>query len=129
MRRMFALGLLFCAITLNTFAKSWETASENLIRRVVKSRASEFHVKEIPASEGRDVFEIESREGKVILSGNSPVAVASALNWYLKYFCHRQVSWNCLEVELPDVLPEVRLLSSDASLILCASPPDNSVDG
>ena len=62
MRRMFALGLLFCAITLNTFAKSWETASENLIRRVVKSRASEFHVKEIPASEGRDVFEIESRE-------------------------------------------------------------------
>lgn len=108
MKKMFVLGLLLCAITLSAFAKSWETASENLIRRVVKARASEFCVEAIPSFQGRDVFEIESREGKVVLRGNSPVAVASALNWYLKYFCRQQVSWNHFEVELPALLPEVK---------------------
>lgn len=107
MIRILVFGLLFCAITLNAFAKSWKTASEELVQRVVKARASAFRVEAIPAAEGRDVFEIESREGKVVLRGNNPVAVASALNWYLKYYCHRQVSWNCLEVELPGSLPEL----------------------
>ncbi|WP_294481083.1 alpha-N-acetylglucosaminidase N-terminal domain-containing protein [uncultured Bacteroides sp.] len=53
-----------------------------LIERVVgKKFARLFKVEALTAIEGRDVFEIESQNGKIILRGNSPVAVASALNW------------------------------------------------
>ena len=85
-----------------------EKASRALLERVVKAGADRFVVEEIPAtSAGKDVFEIESRGRKIVLRGNSPVAVASGLNWYLKYFCRRQVSWNHFDVDLPDPLPAV----------------------
>ena len=29
----------------------------------------------------------------VLLQGNSGVALASALGWYLKYYCHVEISW------------------------------------
>lgn len=79
-----------------------------LIERVVgKEYARLFKVEDLTDVEGRDVFEIESQNGKIILRGNRPVAVASALNWYLKYYCSRQVSWNNLTVSMPEKLPEV----------------------
>lgn len=79
-----------------------------LIERVVgKEYARLFKVESLTAVEGRDVFEIESQNGKIILRGNRPVAVASALNWYLKYYYSRQVSWNNLTVSMPEKLPIV----------------------
>lgn len=79
-----------------------------LIERVVgKEYARLFKVEDLTDVEGRDVFEIESQNGKIILRGNRPVAVASALNWYLKYYCSRQVSWNNLTVSMPEKLPIV----------------------
>lgn len=102
---LFLFLLLF--VGLQGEAKEWKKASEQLIRRVVKERASSFVVEAVESVDGKDVFEIEGDGKRVILRGNSPVAVASALNWYLKYFCHRQVSWNQLEITLPDELPLV----------------------
>ena len=55
-----------------------------------------------------DIFEIEARAGKIILRGNDAVSVASALNWYLKYDCHCDLSWRCGDqLRLPDPLPSV----------------------
>lgn len=99
--------MLLWMVGSQVFAKDWLPASEGLIRRVVKERVSDFVVEKVPAVDGKDVFEIENRKGKVVLRGNSPVAVASALNWYLKYYCHRQVSWNNFDIVLPDVLPVI----------------------
>jgi Alpha-N-acetylglucosaminidase (NAGLU) N-terminal domain len=45
---------------------------------------------------------------KIVLRGNNGVAVASALNWYLKYFCHCQVSWCGDNLDLPAPLPVVK---------------------
>jgi len=67
-------------------------AARALIQRVLPKRASAFSVEIIPAQDGADVFEIESVGDTVVLRGNSGVAVASALNWYLKYHCQRQLS-------------------------------------
>lgn len=83
-------------------------AAEALVERVVgDAHAGSFVVEEIPAHQGNDVFEIESIDGKVVLRGNRPVAIASALNWYLKYVCLAQYSWSDLSVSLPAVLPSV----------------------
>ena len=71
-----------------------DDAARGLIGRVVPKHAARFVVETIPAEQGRDVFEIESRGGpfddaqgrKIVLRGNNGVAVASALNHYLKNF-------------------------------------------
>src|SRR5215469_5928426 len=83
-------------------------AAQGLVERILPKQAKQFVIKTIPWENGRDVFEIESRDGKIILSGNSPVSIASALNRYLKEFCHCDISWNCGDqLSLPKKLPAV----------------------
>lgn len=112
MRNMKILvGFVLAALVLpvvQLYAAGGHKPVEALIARVVgKKDARLFEVEYLPAVQGKDVFEVESRNGKIVLRGNRPVAVASALNWYLKYYCKRQVSWNSLTVSLPDELPGV----------------------
>jgi|GEM_PF-175052 len=92
---------------------AWVPAAKGLIGRVVPMRAGAFVVE--PLASGvtvagapeKDVFEVESRGGKVILRGNDGVAVASALYYYLTEYCHCQVTWNGVNLRLPAKLPEV----------------------
>jgi alpha-N-acetylglucosaminidase len=82
--------------------------SGELIQRVIPTHRRYFSVQPIPSVNKRDVFEIESVNNKIILRGNNPVAVASALNWYLKYYCHVQQSWCGDNLKLPETLPPVK---------------------
>jgi alpha-N-acetylglucosaminidase len=89
-------------------ARGFCNPAEELIARVLPDRASQFVTEIIPAAEkGRDVFEIESRDGKIVLRGNDGVSIASALNWYLKYYCRCEVSWCGGQLDLPEPLPVV----------------------
>jgi alpha-N-acetylglucosaminidase len=84
-------------------------AARGLLERWVPKQAGQFVLETIPTEGGDDVFEIESRGGKVILRGNNGVSLASALNWYLQKECHCDISWNCGDqLKLPKPLPEVR---------------------
>lgn len=106
MRGVICLTLIFF-LGMSANASTMKRVAEDLVRRVVKQDAATFVVEEIEQENGLDCFEIESCGDKIVLRGSSPVAVASALNWYLKYYCHRQVSWNNFEVSLPCPLPTV----------------------
>ncbi len=57
---------------------------------------------------GRDVFEIESRDGKIVLRGNTALSMATALNWYLKHYCHCDISLCGSQLHLPNPLPQVQ---------------------
>lgn len=59
--------------------------------------------REVPAP--NDYFEIKSTDGKVLIEGNTPVSMATGLNWYLKYVAGIHISWNNLTQKLPEVLP------------------------
>ena len=82
-------------------------ASTALINRVIPGRATGFIVEHLQTNEKLDVFEIESRNDKIILRGNNGVAVASALYYYLTHFCHCQITWNGTNLNIPKVLPRV----------------------
>ena len=82
-------------------------AARALAERVLAGRASGFTFEAIPAGGGQDVFEIESRGGKVVIRGNTGVAMAMGLKWYLKHSCHHHVSWYGDRLSLPDPLPAV----------------------
>src|SRR5215475_8464385 len=92
-------------------------AGEALVRRILPDHVDRFVIELISPNgdpSAPDVFELDSRDGKIVLRGNSPVSIASALNWYLKYNCHCQISWCGSNLALPSPLPrptKVRIAS------------------
>ncbi len=110
-RKFWAIALVFCCDTLaavTAHASSAERAARRLARRIVPEAAHRFTFEEIGDSAGYDVFELESRRGKIAVRGNSANAMAVALNHYLKYYCRTSVSWYADDpVQLPDELPAV----------------------
>lgn len=78
-----------------------------LVGRIMGDRASEFVVEVIPSENGKNVFEVESVDGKIVLRGDNGVSIASALNHYLKYFCHCDISWCGTQLKFPETLPLV----------------------
>lgn len=104
-----ALGLLLCAlIGYVARADGGPTdAVRGLLGRLLPRQADWFALEIMAQDPGGDVFEIEGRDGKVILRGNNGVALASALNWYLKYYCHAHVSWCGSQLRLPPSPPAV----------------------
>lgn len=82
--------------------------SKALIKRIIPSRANAFEVGYLPQENGKDVFEISSKNGKIILKGSTGVSIASAFNYYLNEFCHCQITWNGSNLALPKVLPTLK---------------------
>jgi alpha-N-acetylglucosaminidase len=89
-------------------------AVKGLITRLIgESYVDKFNLEMIsPTSEGHDVFEIESSgNDQVVIRGNTGVALASGLNWYLKYYCFCHVSWGYNgtgdQLNVPNPLPPV----------------------
>ena len=96
--------ILFC----NTvFAQVNKAAVAAFIQRIVQHHAASFEVQEIKLQQGKDVFELESKKGKIILRGNNGLSVAAALNYYLKNYCHCIITWNGVNMNMPAVLPVV----------------------
>lgn len=64
----------------------------------------------VPAEDGKDIFELSSEKGKVIIAASTANAAAEGLNWYLKYYCHRSMSHFGDQLSGPDQgkLPEVK---------------------
>jgi len=82
-------------------------ATQRLLARLLPKHSGEFVLDVLPADQGRDVFEIESRDGKTVIRGNNGVAMAAGLNWFLKHHCHCHVSWYGDQLTLPQPLPRV----------------------
>lgn len=80
-------------------------AAYDLIERVTPGYGNQFQLELIDSENGKDVYEIGSQNGKVLLRGNNPVALATAYNQYLKYTCHAHVSWFGDQLNLPQTLP------------------------
>ncbi|MFD1630422.1 alpha-N-acetylglucosaminidase [Pseudopedobacter beijingensis] len=81
------------------------TEANALIKRILKEKATSFITELIPAENGKDVFEIESINDKIILRGSNALSVAGALNHYLKYIANCSITWNGINLNLPKTLP------------------------
>ena len=108
--------LLLCLLTAASVTSSYgaphaqppeNPAVQSLIGRLIPQHVQHIICETIPAVDGKDVYEIETKNGKIILRGNSGVALASGLYHYLKEFCHCHVSWNGDQLNLPPTLPTV----------------------
>ena len=78
-----------------------------MLKRTVPEKEKYFVIDSIAKENGKDVFEIESKDGKIILRGTDPVVASTAFNYYLKHYCHCFLSRSGNNMDLPDTLPQV----------------------
>ncbi|MCP5535017.1 MAG: alpha-N-acetylglucosaminidase [Akkermansiaceae bacterium] len=99
-------GLLIASTSIHAEeAMQAKSAAEGVLNRLLPGRAGEFVLEEIPLENGKDVFEIDSRDGKVVIRGTNGVTICSGLNWYLKYHCKAHTSWCGEQMNIPSPLP------------------------
>jgi alpha-N-acetylglucosaminidase len=83
-------------------------ASQSLLTRLLPNHTQDFIFEWIPPIKGNDVFELQSKKGKILIKGNNGVSMASALNWYLEHYCNCHFSLNYSRIRLPNPLPKIR---------------------
>lgn len=91
----------------NCFAKqSTNMAINELAKRIVPAWASRITFERINSD--KDVFELMSHNGRLVIKGNNENSLATGLNYYLKYYCHTSVTWYSNDpIELPQQMPLV----------------------
>ncbi len=110
--------ILCCCSILIVFASHAQLnmqAAESFIKRTVASHSNQFIVEALASIKNEDAFEIESKNGKVVLRGNNAGSVASALYFYLTNYCHAQITWNGTNLKLPISLPVLKEKVSKSS--------------
>ncbi|MBS1934664.1 MAG: alpha-N-acetylglucosaminidase [Bacteroidetes bacterium] len=103
------ITFLISVIIANTsFSQLNKQAVQSFLQRIVKEKSTAFVAEYISPQNGKDIFEIESKKGKIILRGCNGVSIASALNYYLKNYCHCLITWNGINMNMPGALPVVK---------------------
>ncbi|HEY4194382.1 MAG TPA: alpha-N-acetylglucosaminidase TIM-barrel domain-containing protein, partial [Mucilaginibacter sp.] len=99
--------LLLLAIGNSCFAISTNPI-QGLVHRVAPAYENRISFGTISADSGKDVFELEYSQGKLIIRGNNFNSMAVGLNYYLNNYCHTTVSWYKNDaVYLPEVMPVI----------------------
>ncbi len=107
MKRLF-ISLITSIAVISTVANDLDQA-QALARRLSPQLEQKVTFELITAaSNGSDIFSIESREDKVVIGGNNANSMAVGLNRYLNKYCKTTVSWYAdVSVELPTTLPDI----------------------
>jgi len=92
MRYTFFLFIFFLSAIVSAQTENI-TAAKNLAQRVIPAYANKIEFENISASPEKDVFEIESVNKIIVIKGNSVNAMAVGLNYYLRNYCHTDISW------------------------------------
>lgn len=104
-RRILITGFLCCLLSLTAGAEV--APVRNLVKRLLPGYEKQFEFRLDTTGHG-DFFELSSRNGKIVITGNRPVSISSGLNWYLKYYCHCSFSFCGSQHKLPAVLPALK---------------------
>jgi alpha-N-acetylglucosaminidase len=106
--KKFLIILIGTIITNTCRAQVDQAAVRAFIERVIPGESSFFLIEGIPQENGKDVFELDGANNKIILRGNNGLSIASALNYYLKNYCSCDIGWNGTNLNLPAALPAVK---------------------
>ena len=113
--RMTLIALLMGPVALTAAEEPSCCVSEAqaLIARVLPSHASQFTCETIASAEGRDVFEFDAQDGRIVLRGNNGVSLAMAFNQYLASVAKVRYDWLaddplCVSGKLPLPTAKVR---------------------
>ncbi len=100
--------LFFISILLYSTWAFAITPIESLAKRIVPAYAPRIVFQKADVQNNTDIFTLQSKSGKLVISGNNYNSMAVGLNYYLKYYCQVHVSWYKDDViVLPSTMPLV----------------------
>jgi alpha-N-acetylglucosaminidase len=79
-----------------------------LAKRRVPWLANKLVFAKVTHEGNREAFQLQTKNGKLIIVATGPNAAAVGLNWYLKYYCHRSMSHMGDNLSPVSPLPVVR---------------------
>lgn len=94
-------------ISTNAEARQEFPTVVELAQRVVPWLAPDLLTRRIPRDQGRDVFEISTAGGRLIVAASDVPSATEGLNWYLKYYCHRSISHLGNNIAPVEPLPQI----------------------
>ena len=80
---------------------------EALAKRLLPDRYDDFVFKKIESENGSDFFEVQNSGSKILIKGNTGVALATGFKWYLEEHCNSSISLNYNRLDLPKKLPKL----------------------
>ncbi len=83
-------------------------SAHGVIQRTIPGIEKHIILEKIEIESNDDVFELETKDNKLIISGTSGVAMASGFNYYLKNYCNVHISWCGNQVNMPKQLPQLK---------------------
>lgn len=90
-----ALLITLLSCTVNQKIDMQINEAKGVIERVLPAYADHFILKWIEKEGDKDVFELESRNKIITISGSSGIAICSGFNYYLKNYCNATYNWRC----------------------------------
>ena len=64
-----------------------------LIKRIVLELDGMFDFEIIEKQNSKEVFELDSKDGRPVLRGDSQLSIAAALGYYVKKYLKFNISW------------------------------------
>ncbi len=105
---LFVLSFIFAGYSFAVSQSDSNSAVYDLVQRLVPQWKNAIKFENISSDNGKDVFELQSADDKLIIRGNSVLSQAVGLNWFLKYYCNTSVSWYASSpVQVPENMPKV----------------------
>ena len=105
--KLYVLAATTLLFSYPVYAQEFLTTANKLIERTLPKQRNSFLTESIVNTNGKDVFELESKGDKIVLRGNNGVALASAFYYYLTEYAHCQITWNGTNLKVPQNLPKV----------------------
>jgi len=86
-----SIYLLLLLMPYCAFAGEFDGVTQ-LAKRRVPWLVNNLSFAKMEAAGNKEVFQLKTQNGKVVITATGPNAAAVGLNWYLKYYCHRSMS-------------------------------------
>ncbi|MEU7858758.1 alpha-N-acetylglucosaminidase TIM-barrel domain-containing protein [Nonomuraea sp. NPDC049141] len=80
-------------------------AAQALERLIGTSRAKQVSLRTIDKGTGRDRFQVQADNGRLVVAGTTPAAQLTGFGYYLRQVAHADISINGSQVDLPQRLP------------------------
>lgn len=79
---------------------------DELTAKLLGERSKYFVYEYIADDKGRDVYEIDCYDGKVVLRGNNNISIAMALRKYIDKYLNGDISWWGYRIDKGIIMPE-----------------------
>ncbi len=108
MKTLKTIIALLCAVCFCACSSTDDPTVRALAKRLLPEQESSFKFQVVETDSETDFFELESKAGKITISGNNSNSIAVGLNYYLKNYCLTTISWyKSNPIQMPAVLPSV----------------------